>query len=73
MSFRKILSKGVGYLLGCNIRFWFNVWVGKASLCVLYSKVFRVASNKSFRLKIVYVVEGSVSWEVIEESCIPWS
>lgn len=48
---RKILNKGVGYLLGCNIRFWFDVWVGKASLCVLYSKVFRVASNEEFSVK----------------------
>lgn len=29
--------------------------------------------TKSFQLKIVHVVEGSVSWKVIEESCIPWS
>lgn len=63
---RGVFVKGLGFKVGeaSSVWFWFDDWVGEGPLCLLYPRVFRVASNKECSVKEFYNWEGErVSWE----------
>ena len=63
----KILSKGVGYVVGegSEVRFWLDDLVGVGPLCGLFPRVFRVVSNKESTVNEYYEVrDGCPLWSV---------
>ena len=58
---------GVGFNAreGSRVHLWLDVWVVLYTLCQLYTRLFRVVSNKESTVKDYYVwVGNSLSWRV---------
>ena len=52
-----MLKKGVGFKVGVGsrVRFWVDEWVGVGTLCVLFPRLFHLASNNLSRVSDCYV------------------
>lgn len=62
-----MFHKGVGFKVGegNKVHFWVDDWLGKEPLMRVYTRLFRLASNKLSSVKDCYMGEGGfVSWIV---------